>query len=65
MAKIRYVRKYEKRGKTTYDIVYQSGRERLYLLPDELPVTAVRFIVHSKDMQTDSDDYFGSITLYR
>ncbi len=53
MAKIRYVRKYEKRGKMTYDIVYQSGRERLYLLPDELPVTAVRFMVHSKDMQTE------------
>ena len=53
--KIEFVRKYEGYSGTTYDIKYHSGRLCAFVLEEDLPATAKKFIATAKRITKQYD----------
>ena len=64
MSKIKFIWSCKKYGRRYYDICYESGRYRQYLLQEQLPQTAIDFILTATIKNEGYDDFFGETIVY-
>ena len=64
MSKIKYIWSCEKYGRWYYDICYESGRYRQSMLREQLPRTAINFILTATIKNEKHDDFFGETIVY-